>query len=116
MKLSFFKFLISCYCITLTTLVFAEPSSSESNFDVNNSNDNLEPNYPGEIKETKNGKQIKLWSTKGPVAVSQASEPFRTQKTIPANAFINVDGTQQGVIRSQIQNQHRNSDKSLPLE
>lgn len=119
MKLSSSQFLIFCYCITLTTLAFAEPSSDESNFDVNNGNDHndyVEPNYPGEVRNTSDGKKVKLWSTKGPVPVSQASEPFNTQQTIPPGTFINVDGIGQGVVRSQIHNQHKKSTNSSRLK
>lgn len=91
-------------------LVFAENTVEENA----NSQD---PAYPGEIKNTNNGKQVKLWSTKGPVPVSKAPQPFQNpqDQSIPDNTLLNVDG-RQNAIRSQTQNQpyRQNAPQVIP--
>lgn len=77
------------------------------------------PEYPGQQKEDQNGKTVKRWSTKGPVAVSQASEPFETknEKSVPAGILLNVDPQRQGAVVNSnkpvvIHNQHHNTFKT----
>ena len=61
---------------------------------------NASPEYPGQQYEDKNGKTVKRWSTKGPVDVRQASEPFeqKTEKQIPSGILINVDPQRRAVV------------------
>lgn len=52
--------------------------------------------YPGEEITTKEGKKVKRWSTRGPVEVAPAPQPFDNpaQKNPPAGLFLNVDNHQ----------------------
>lgn len=65
------------------------------------------PEYPGQQHEDKNGKTVKRWSTKGPVDVSQASEPFeqKTEKQIPSGVLINVDPQRRAVVGNNLPHQ-----------
>ena len=101
-------------CSTLIYLISPSLALAEDSNEIDS--DSSEPAYPGEIKDTKNGKQVKLWSTKGPVPVSKAAQPFQNPKdqTIPNNVFLNVDGRQNSLTRPLIQNQQIQNQQLAP--
>lgn len=51
-----------------------------------------EISHPGQVLQDHAGNKIKRWSTKGPVAVSEAPQPFGNQESskLPSGTFINV--------------------------
>ncbi len=76
-------FLVSFLLICSLDSVIAETSSADAA-------------YPGEVRETKDGKKVKLWSTKGPVPVSRPNDPFadpnkNTLANSP-NTLLNIGG------------------------
>lgn len=70
-------------------------------------------NYPGKVIKTEEGKIVKVWTTKGPVAVSQAPQPFqdRDQSALPAGGvLLNIDPRVAGGVA---QDAHKNSHMTM---
>lgn len=53
---------------------------------------------PGEEVVTPTGKKVKVWSTRGPVPVSKAPEPFedREKTVLPSGVIVEVDEDYRG--------------------
>ncbi len=59
--------------------------------------------YPGQISQDSEGNKIKNWSTRGPVRVNNAPQPFSNQgnSSLPNGTFINVLPKNNGYPNSQ---------------
>ncbi len=108
-------------CLLVLSLVFSSPSladgydrgtgseapraerdsgSTSRPADVSSANYGKDKHYlPGEEVVTPTGQRLKVWSTKGPVPVSQAPQPFEDrEKSVLGNVpvVVDVDARQRG--------------------
>ncbi len=85
------KSLVFISLISISTLVLADADLIVDD-KKHNDDSHEETIYPGQVEKNSEGTKIKRWSTKGPVAVSEAPQPFLDQNStsLPNGTFINV--------------------------
>jgi hypothetical protein len=94
-------------------IVIADSNSAVSNQEEGDVKESLlrEP-YPGEEITTKDGKKVRRWSTRGPVEVAPAPQPFDDpeQRRVQGGILLNVDPANMNnrAINSKPHNQNRN--------
>lgn len=72
--------------LTLVSIAKADTAIDQSSANYNKAKDFI----PGEEVITPTGKTVKVWSTKGPVEVSKAPEPFADDKKAKFNGDTHI--------------------------
>lgn len=85
------KRLLLCFLLLFPAVVIAQSDSGRDD-ERSGNYDKAEKLLPGETVVTPTGQRIKVWSTKGPVPVSRAPEPFAEKDGgLPSGVGVIVD-------------------------